>query len=638
MSGEVSESSVVDGLVVGAGGGGSTIRGMVINGFQEMIVLQGGGNTIEDDWLGTNVAGTAADPTPLGLPAGLTPVEEEEYPIAQVAVKVQSSGNQIGAPGAGNVISSSYTTQGAIQATGPVLIYGLYGAGEIYDTAGGNQIQGNQIGLAPGSNAPLIGTLRAEGGQAVYVQPALSLSGAADTVGGSAPGDENVIAGGGEISGTGSVLQGNTLTDGRLGALEEGLRVDGAVTVGGPTTTPGESDGNEFYGVHPDAVELAIYGSGAVVQGNVFRDDPFGGIADDGTDVTIGGPSDFGVGNLIEDNGESDVAEPAPLNVAAGINVAASKGDQSLIEHNDFEDNVGGGAVNIESGDGTTITDNVMRGNAQGIVFEGVYVPNGALPARQSPLFSSSGDPNDFVPYPKLESTSSDSAATTVDLQFEQSGSVTVDLYSSAVCGVGSLVQGEDFLGSQKLINAFGGSDRTITLKFDPTPAGQRAITATVTSSDGSTSEFSPCLLTNSSLPVRTLLGSGVTPFSTTVAITTLSTTTAAADTAAIARGRSTKKPSLGYGIVFLMCPPSTPRFCAGTFASKNPGVRATANTRFKIKPGLAVAVPITVSTTLLAKLKNGKRITVTAITVAHDGAKHPHHKTKVFGLQLVYR
>ena len=55
LSGEVSYSSVVPGLVVGMGGGGSTIKGMVINGFQEMIVLQGGGNTIEDDWRGMNV-------------------------------------------------------------------------------------------------------------------------------------------------------------------------------------------------------------------------------------------------------------------------------------------------------------------------------------------------------------------------------------------------------------------------------------------------------------------------------------------------------------------------------------------------------------------------------------------------------
>ena len=196
LSGEVSYSSVVPGLVVGMGGGGSTIKGMVINGFQEMIVLQGGGNTIEDDWLGTNVAGSAADATPLGLPHD-KPEDDGLLPVGQVAVKLKSSGNQIGAPGAGTC--SQAVTRGPTappKRSKPYPNYGLFGAGEIDDTAGGNQIQGNWIGLAKNSSAPLLGTVDVEASNPLRVERALSLSGAADTVGGSAAGDGNVIAGG----------------------------------------------------------------------------------------------------------------------------------------------------------------------------------------------------------------------------------------------------------------------------------------------------------------------------------------------------------------------------------------------------------------------------------------------------------
>ena len=65
--------SAADGLVIT--GGDSIVQGLIINGFQgswsfdgsdqggNAIVLQGqGGNTIEDDFLGTDPTGTSAVP------------------------------------------------------------------------------------------------------------------------------------------------------------------------------------------------------------------------------------------------------------------------------------------------------------------------------------------------------------------------------------------------------------------------------------------------------------------------------------------------------------------------------------------------------------------------------------------------
>ena len=585
LSGAVSDPSVVPGLIVAAGGAGSTIKGMVINGYQEMIVLLGGGDTVEGNWLGTNVDGTAADPTPLG------PNSNAFLPIAQVAVRVQSSGNQIGAPGAGNVVGSGYTAgdQGVGVFGPPVTTYGLESAGEIDDTAGGNVIQGNRIGLAPGSNAPLILPP-----SSVYtpleVEFALSLSGAADTVGGSGSGDGNVIAGGGSISSNGSVLQGNAITDGGLeepaagkGAIDVGnLRVDGAVTVGGPTLTPGEGDGNQFYPVDPELPELLIMGSGAVVEGNVFRGDPYGGVDDSGTDVTIGGASEYGVGNLFEDDGHSadpeDFERSTPAEVAqllgAGI---IGPAEQSRIEHNEFEGNIGGGAVSL-GGLGETVTDNVMRGNVQGITFLGLYDYDG----DRDPDIP--GGPNGYQYYPLLFGAYRRDGGIRITGHLtglpRLGGTYQIELYSQPSCESDSVTpgQGEHYLGAQHLYAVAQLVRHPLgvlfTLNFPAAAAGDDAVTATATAPDGSTSEFSPCLTLDHKTPIFKI--NGVTPTAKTVPVTTSSAAPAADRATVTATAAKAKQPSSAHGTLNLFCPPATSGYCKGTFALKTSGKRGS--------------------------------------------------------------
>ncbi len=309
LSGIVKQNSVTYGLVVGVGGAGSAINGMVINGYQEDIDLRAGGDTVEGNWLGTNPSGSAAEPLPLGAAA------QTNLPVAQVGIRVESSGSQLGGPGAGqgNVVASSFGEYGSVGLPPPVTTYGLVGSGDIYDTAGGNVIQGNFIGISPGSGqapaegAPLID--RAPRGWTLgEVQLGLVSTGA-DTIGGSAAGAGNVVAGGGSV-GSGSVVQGNTFTDGGLYSANAG-RLDvggfdaaGAVKVGGATTTPGIGLGNTFDAVDPTEPEF-IAGDKAVVQGNVFKGDIWGAISLSGQDVTIGGASSD-LGNLIESNGAND--------------------------------------------------------------------------------------------------------------------------------------------------------------------------------------------------------------------------------------------------------------------------------------------------------------------------------------------
>jgi hypothetical protein len=191
-----------DGLTIT--GGGSTVRGFVINGFDRAIFLSGGGgNTIAGNYLGTNLAGNAG----VGN---------------QYGIWVDSSNNLVGGTTAAdrNVISGN-SIDGAV----------LRG--------NDNTIAGNYIGTdATGTFA--IGN--GEDGVWLY-------GGSGNRVGGTSAAARNVIAANGWAGvaasnlGSDHVIQGNWIglnaSGAALGNAEEGVRIyDGTdVTVGG--TAPG---------------------------------------------------------------------------------------------------------------------------------------------------------------------------------------------------------------------------------------------------------------------------------------------------------------------------------------------------------------------------------------------------------------
>ena len=218
-----------------------------------------------------------------------------------------------------------------------------------------------------------------------------------------------------------------------------------------------------------------------------------------------------------------------------------------------------------------------------------------------------------------------------------QPGSVTVDLYTEASCQLQASFpgQGEDFLGSQMVSSVLGGTD--FTLKFMPTPAGQHAISVTATASNGSTSEFSPCLNTDSKAP--NLVGYGVMPASSTIPVSGSRTAAAATARASHDSAKAKANGLTGHGALVLLCPARTTRFCAGTVVIRSSDRRPVTMVRknFKMKPGFAAQITLTLAANLFAKLKHARRVTVKACTTAHDGAKHPHHKTRKFRLRLVY-
>ena len=293
--------SVTRGLVIGAGGAGSTVRGMVINGYSDELVLAGGDDTIRGDFLGSDPSGVVEEADPLAVSSALGQQ-------SHIGVRLESSGSRIGGGEAG---------QGNVIATGWTLNPGAVGA--IDDVGGGdlaNVIQGNWIGVGRESTLPLLGPA-IEGLAGKPVQEAALLLAGSETVGGSAPGEGNVIAPAGLIVGS-SLLAGNTI----IGSL----RVAGKATIGGASASAGAGAGNDFLDPHPappweyllsiDASEASPTsvqgpvgattafsspgGAGTLVQGNHLHEDPYGAILVLAPHVTIGGQA-ADLGNLIED-------------------------------------------------------------------------------------------------------------------------------------------------------------------------------------------------------------------------------------------------------------------------------------------------------------------------------------------------
>ncbi|HTU80298.1 MAG TPA: hypothetical protein VMF09_16225 [Solirubrobacteraceae bacterium] len=580
------------GIVVGPDAAGSTIEGMVINGYHEQIVLMADSNKIQGDYLGTNTSGTREEEG--GPPAPVV------GPSRQIAVEVESSGNQIGGPG---------PEQGNVMAIG----FAAISDAQPFVHESGNVIQGNAIGVRAASTVPL---------PPGYPGLALQLIGSA-TVGGSAPGDGNVIRGT-VLFGGASVLQGNTIVGSLVGAY-------GKATIGGQTSAPGTGPGNTLLGSQievSEGDEIEEGGEGTVIQGNKIAEESESAIMIRTDHVTVGG-SQPDLGNLIQDSATESAHPPAAQRAAIVINTAHD-GGYALIEHNTFERNGNDGAVTIEAGDRDTITDNQMMGNSNGIILgsEGYWLDGERQPNADAP--------NDYEWYPILDE-SREHSGIEVTGRLPQPPTVptgatfTVDIYSmSTSCPRELAGEGEHLLGSAKVVNVIG--EKEFTVHIPSAAAGQHAITATATAPDGSTSEFSPCLQIGGKGRKYNLYG--VTPTSRTVAISASSSSASAAS-----RRRHRSKAGTGRGVLELQCPAITTGRCAGSLLirthRRHPAI--VIRKRFTIMPGFVDRITINLAAGLFAELRKAHRLLTAASISSHDGGKHPRRKRTNFTLALSY-
>jgi hypothetical protein len=90
-------------------------------------------------------------------------------------------------------------------------------------------------------------------------------------------------------------------------------------------------------------------------------------------------------------------------------------------------------------------------------------------------------------------------------------------------------------------------------------------------------------------------------------------------------------------GAFDVVCPPVTTGVCTGRIViRRRAGHGKLAALRFEAVPGSYQALRFELSAALSALLRRTHRIGLTATLAAHDGARHPHHKTRVERLTLV--
>jgi parallel beta-helix repeat protein len=267
----------LNGSAAGSGGGlnitagNSTIKGLVLNRFTgPAIKLQSNGNTVQGNFIGTDVTGMVA-----------TGNSGDGIEINN------ATGNLVGGltAGAGNLISGNFR--------------GV----EITSGASANLVQGNFIGpnaLGTGALGNIV--------RGVHIQ-----GGAHDnTIGGTSAAARNLISGNSaagiliEAAGsTGNIVQGNfigTQVDGvsALGNGSEGVRIhDGAsnTTIGGITS--GASNKIAFNGNAGISLSSNA-GTGNVMRGNsIFSNNELGiDLARDGVTANDAGDADTGANNL----------------------------------------------------------------------------------------------------------------------------------------------------------------------------------------------------------------------------------------------------------------------------------------------------------------------------------------------------
>lgn len=320
-----------NGLTVTAGN--TVIQGLAINRFTEQgIYLQGaGGNAVEGNFIGTNVAGTEI------LQNGFS------------GIFMDSPNNTIGgtAPGARNLSSGNF-------------FHGVEISGE---AATGNVVQGNLIGTNAAGNAALTGT----------DSFGVILDGAGDNlIGGTLPGAGNTISGnrshGIEVrSSSGNRIEGNFIGTDALGTAVlsnggRGVQLNETTdsVIGG--TTPGAR--NVISGNANSGVRILNPGStGNLVQGNYIGTDVHGAVdLGNGTDgVVVNSGPDNMIGGTVE-GADNLIAFNSARGVSLLNGVGASILGNSMFSNDLIGIDLGNDGVTAnDPGDGDTGANNLQN-------------------------------------------------------------------------------------------------------------------------------------------------------------------------------------------------------------------------------------------------------------------------------------
>ncbi len=552
---ELNGASINAGVGFRISAGGSTIRGFIINRFNSGlgIYLNGGSsNVIQGNYIGLdqegilgrgNQNGIAIYNSTNNLIGGTTP--EARNIISGNGfdgIEVNGSGNQIqgnfiGTDVRGNAAVPNGSTgieiinySGVPPSTNNIIGGTVQGAG--------NLISGNPRGITCTSatmvQGNLIGTDK-NGTAAIGNGTGISASGPDILIGGTLPGARNIISGndlGVQISGMQSRVQGNFIgTDitgtVALGNTAGGVDASAYALVGGTTPearniiSANGSWGNVTLGFNDGGGEMAtVQGNyiGTDVTGKIALANPGSGIAVFSDNNLIGGTTP-GSGNVISGNGvgiQIGGSTSATLtgNLVQGNLIGLNApGDAALPNRLDGValSNASNNSVGSESTGGNTIAFNgrngiiVWSGTGNLLLGNSIF-SNSALGIDLAPLGVTANDPgdadagaNDLQNFPVLTSANASGANTTIQgtLNSTPGQSFRIELFSNASCNASGNGEGQVFLGFTNVATD-GAGNTSFSLQVPTSSLVGPSITATATNlSTSATSEFSPCFNAN---------------------------------------------------------------------------------------------------------------------------------------------
>lgn len=426
-------------------GGGSTIKGLVINRFPNNrgIHLEGtGGNVVKGNYIGTGSDGT----TDAGNYGGIL---------------IASGNNTIGGPNAAdrNVISGN-------DSGGGIFIDGkCFSGATCTEAITNNSIIGNYIGTD------------ATGSSAVPNNDGISINRAAsNTVGGLTGGARNLISGN---NGFGVRIYGAEATSNLVQGNYIGVNHDATVRLG-----------NSYSGVGIEFASGNTIGGSSAAAANVIsgNGDPtnWGGVAvgEGGNNHIVGnyiGTNSAGADLGNKGNGVDIYGTAAVGNRVGGTTAGAG----NVIAFNGVGVNIGSGAENA------VLSNSIHSNQRSGFSGMGLNLGSGGVNAND--LGDGDTGANNLQNFPVLSNVRTSSSDTTIDGTLNSAPNTTfrLEFFSNPTCDTSGHGEGRTYLGSHSTTTD-GSGDATFSVTVPATDAGN-AVTATATDPAGNTSEFSAC-------------------------------------------------------------------------------------------------------------------------------------------------
>lgn len=450
------------------------------------------------------------------LPDGLTRIGDAS------CLFVSGPDNTVGgaSPGEGNLFAGPLAPLGC---SATLFLHGL--------ASTGNLILGNTFGVGIDGTSVL-------GGEVTGIL--VDFGASANTIGGSAPGSGNLIAGligteshGIHLAGTGvgNHVKGNLIGTDLSGALDLGVTGHGiyveevfSSVIGGTDTGAGNLiSGNAGNGIHVKAHSLSpslhsILGNriGVNLEGTIALANSGHGIyLEDADEIAIGG-STTGAGNLISGNGSAGIyLDTVKDELILGNFVGTNADGTDLIPNGGWGIEVESGRFNTiggsDPGAGNTIAGNTLGGigvwNLGAFAWEiemsanSIY-SNGGLAIDLDIDGVTANDPGDGDSvganhgqnFPDLSTVISGATPTVSGtLSSVPSASFEVQFFASTDCDLSGYGEGERYLGSATVVtesDGLGAFDEVLT---EAIVVGE-FITATATDDEKNTSELSACL------------------------------------------------------------------------------------------------------------------------------------------------